>query len=97
VSQQLEDANMRREIMESGLQDINNAAIAPEAVAKIALSTWPPLPPVIHGDDPQKGRFGGLPARSGRSLKANVAKSGSIPEFYNVTIWVESDDPQKIR
>lgn len=95
VSQQLEDTNVRREIMESGLQDINNAAIAPEAVAKIALSTWPPLPPVIHGDDPQKGRFGGLPARSGRSLKANVAKSGSIPEFYNVTIWVESDDPAK--
>lgn len=50
--------------------------------------------PIIHEDDPQKGRFGGKSENNGRVLKAEVKKS-SIPEFYHVKIWVESTDAAK--
>ncbi|MEX2233634.1 MAG: YEATS-associated helix-containing protein [Cyclobacteriaceae bacterium] len=55
-------------------------------------STIPVLPPITNMDDPQKGRFGGLSSRNNRALKAKVAPS-NLPDFYAVTIWVESEDP----
>jgi hypothetical protein len=54
----------------------------------------PQIGPVTIKDDPQKGRFGGKSENNGKALKASVVKS-TIPEFYNVTIWVESTDPTK--
>ncbi|TFF37267.1 YEATS-associated helix-containing protein [Mucilaginibacter psychrotolerans] len=51
----------------------------------------PQIGPVTVKEDPQKGRFGGKSENNGRALKASVIKS-SIPEFYNVSIWVESTD-----
>jgi hypothetical protein len=54
----------------------------------------PKIGPVTVKDDPQKGRFGGKSENNGKALKASVEKS-KIPEFYNVTIWVESTDQTK--
>lgn len=59
-----------------------------------AAPNLPTLPPITHPDDPQKDRFGGSPRNGHKTLKANV-KPSSIPDFYNVEIWVESDDPEK--
>ncbi|WP_343701045.1 YEATS-associated helix-containing protein [Chitinophaga sp.] len=52
------------------------------------------LPPIKDPNDPQKGRFGGKPERNGRRLSASV-KASAVPGFYNVTLQVESTDPQK--
>ena len=49
--------------------------------------------PVTVPEDPQKNRFGGLPFRNNRTLKAKV-KESAIPNFYDVQIWVESTDPE---
>ena len=56
-----------------------------------AAAIKPQIGPVTVGDDPQKGRFGGKSEVNGRALKAKVEKS-LIPEFYNLSIWVESTD-----
>lgn len=50
------------------------------------------LPPVTNFDDPQKGRFGGKAENNFRALRAQVLPS-HIPDFYSVTIRVESTDP----
>ncbi|MEO6980417.1 MAG: pYEATS domain-containing protein, partial [Mucilaginibacter sp.] len=55
----------------------------------------PMIGPVTVPDDPQKGRFGGESESNGRVLKASVVESKYIPEFYNLSIWVESTDKDK--
>jgi hypothetical protein len=93
ISQQQEDEKVRTEIKESGLKEIlERGAVSPKAAAAMQISTLPILPEVTHPDDPQKGRFGGSPRRNGRTLKAAVSES-QRPNFYNVVITVESDNP----
>ena len=93
ISQQQEDEKVRTEIKESGLKEIlERGAVSPKAAAAIQISSLPILPEVTHPDDPQKGRFGGSPKRNGRTLKASVSES-QRPNFYNVIITVESDNP----
>jgi hypothetical protein len=95
ASQQIEDEKVRQEIAESRIKEVEEkTGGGPEAArAQVtALLPLPALPPVTHPDDPQKDRFGGSPKRNGRTLKATVSKS-FVPNFYNVSIWVESDDP----
>jgi hypothetical protein len=53
----------------------------------------PDIGPITHPDDPQKGRFGGVAEKNFRRLAAAVKKS-MIPNFYSVSIWVESTDPE---
>ena len=53
----------------------------------------PHLPPVTVKNDPQKNRFGGKSVNRDRALKATVTPSGT-PDFYDVTIWVESIAPE---
>jgi hypothetical protein len=48
---------------------------------------WPLLPPVIHFDDPQKGRFGGQSQANGKKLQAEVSSS-VLPAFYSVQLSV---------
>jgi hypothetical protein len=55
----------------------------------------PQIKPVTVKDDPQKGRFGGESENNGRALKATVTERKDAKELYDVTIWVESTDPQK--
>jgi len=50
--------------------------------------------PIIHPDDPQKGRFGGKSEHNGRALRAIVGEE-NFYGFFQVTIWVESTNSQE--
>lgn len=52
------------------------------------------LGPIIHTDDPQKGRFGGKAESNGRKLSAIITETAD-PEWFNVSIKVESTDSAK--
>ncbi|WP_131724392.1 YEATS-associated helix-containing protein [Chryseobacterium indologenes] len=49
------------------------------------------LPPVIHANDPQKGRFGGKSCVNGKTLSVEY-DSYIIPGFLNLTIKVSADE-----
>ncbi|HEY9002752.1 MAG TPA: YEATS-associated helix-containing protein [Mucilaginibacter sp.] len=69
------------------------ANVIPQVVPKnmLVAGQLPQIGAITNPDDPQKGRFGGKSVNNGRALKATVTNS-LIPDFYNVTIWVESTD-----
>ena len=70
------------------------ASLEPANKKNAARHIKPQIGPITVKNDPQKGRFRGKSENNGRALKASVIES-SIPEFYNVTIWVESTDANK--
>jgi hypothetical protein len=57
------------------------------------------LPPGVDPEDPQKGRFGGVPERDGRRLTARVKTLGD--DWFELTLTVEStalpDAPLRFR
>jgi hypothetical protein len=60
-----------------------------------AISDRPPAPgPVVHSDDPQKDRWGGLDTRSGRAARA-VLESVERDIFY-FSVTVEATDGSKL-
>jgi hypothetical protein len=88
---QAEDAQkVSKELRESLLAD-------PVSAEKLSLvpAVLPTLPAVTHPDDPQKGRFGGKPEVNHKRLKADVKESDDYPDYYDVAIWVESEDRTK--
>ncbi len=66
--------------------------VASMAKSHMSLPILPPLPPVIHANDPRKGRFGGKSENNFCRLLAEVNPS-DVPNFYHVKLWVESTDP----
>lgn len=63
-----------------------------QIVAKKLDSSAPPvLGPILHLDDPQKGRFGGKQENNFRRLSAKV-KSTNIPGLFSIGLMVESTD-----
>lgn len=94
ISQQREEVKVRNDLTQNILANFQQEAdVRPVGQRAEPIIILPVLPPVMHPEDPQKGRFGGSSERNFRALKAEVKKS-YIPDFYNVTIWVESVDPQ---
>ena len=92
-SQRQEEEQIRRKILTGYRAEANkNILEEPSSVAKRPAIAWPVLPAISNPDDPQKNRFGGSAKRNGRSLKAGISIS-AIPSFYDLTLWVESDDP----
>lgn len=49
------------------------------------------LPPVIHEDDPQKGRFGGREVANGRRISATVEPSALRSDWCIVTVVVHPE------
>lgn len=94
ISQQKEEVKVRNNLAQSIIANFQQEA-DPNLAGRRAesITILPVLPPVTHSNDPQKGRFGGRSENNFRSLKAEVKKS-YLPAFYDVTIWVESTDPQ---
>ncbi|MEO6631531.1 MAG: pYEATS domain-containing protein, partial [Mucilaginibacter sp.] len=77
-------------------QALQTASFAPIMQKSMTAATIKPqIGPITVQDDPQKGRFGGESESNGRVLKASVVESKYIPEFYNLSIWVESTDKDK--
>jgi len=72
------------------------ANVIPQVMPKnmLVAGQLPQIGNITNPDDPQKGRFGGKSVNNGRALKATVTKA-LIPDFYNVTIWVESTDSER--
>jgi hypothetical protein len=58
--------------------------------SRAAASKPPSPPPVVHPDDPQKGRWGGVQEHSGRGLGARLQEYDD-EEFY-VDLFVHSTD-----
>jgi len=90
ISQKIEDENLRNELTQEKISSFQSKNNAPNE--KLSIPVLPVLPPVIHSDDPQKGRFGGKSENNERRLSAEVSGS-SIPGFYNVKLIVESTNP----
>ncbi|GAB4016937.1 hypothetical protein GCM10028808_47010 [Spirosoma migulaei] len=64
---------------ESSLNDLK------KKVAAVLVDT-----PVIHDDDTQKGRWGGLASLNNRALRASVLPSAKYSGYFDVTIEVAS-------
>jgi hypothetical protein len=68
-----------------------SAVATPDVTAQAFPSDQPPNPgPILHPDDPQKGRWGGMSARDGRTVRA-VLESVEDETFY-FSVVVESTD-----
>jgi hypothetical protein len=78
-------------------EDLKSALNALSTIEPIKFSSelLPKIGPITNPDDPQKGRFGGKSENNGRALRAKVKKSPFIPDFFDVSIWVESTEPEK--
>lgn len=93
MSQKLADVDLRKQLLEEKAEELKTiVATNPDGMPTIELPLLPQLPPVIHPNDPQKGRFGGKPESNFRRLAAEVTTS-AIPNFFHVKLWVESTDP----
>lgn len=93
ISQKQEHAEVVKKLMEEKTVQLQTKAISnPEVLKHVSLPIIPELPPVIHPDDPQKGRFGGKAENNFRKISADV-KSSHVPDFYKVVLVVESTDP----
>jgi hypothetical protein len=90
ISQQQEDENIRATLTEKTIKEIARTS----TVTNVDLPILPVLPNVLHPDDPQKGRFGGMTENSGRKLSAEV-KESTRPGYYNVKLIVESTDQSR--
>ena len=92
ISQQSEEQKVRTSIASDQLRSFQTeVANNPATPMHVMTSPIPILPPILHPDDPQKGRFGGKPEKNNRKLTAKVTES-ALPEYYNVEIVVESTD-----
>ena len=94
ISQQQEETQLRFEMISANAENFTEIARTDPAQAARIINPLPNLPPITVEDDPQKGRFGRNPVRNNRRLKAQVKWSG-IPDYYNVTLIVESTDEAK--
>lgn len=93
ISQQQEEEKLRTTLTQDRIKDIQlSGDINIESLHAISNPVIPVLPPVIHPEDPQKGRFGGKSENNERRLSAAV-KSSLIPNFYKVELIVESTNP----
>jgi hypothetical protein len=50
---------------------------------------------VVHDDDPQKGRWGGLAVSGSRRLSATVERSARRTDWFDVTLRVVSLEPER--
>lgn len=89
ISQEIEDQSVRKDITKEAVIASRNAA---PGFDQVEIPLLPTLPPIIHPEDPQKGRFGGKSENNERKLSARV-KESSVPNFYNVELVVETTNP----
>ncbi len=84
---------MRKKVQANNLENLESFELDTRTTKsnKSTATVIPSLPAITHPDDPQKGRFGGLPERNDRKLSAKVEHS-SFPDFYKVSLTVESTD-----
>jgi len=83
------------------VNESNNAEFKPierinanEELEKIVLELLR-IHEIKVGDDPQKGRWGGLSESNSRKLEAVVTKSATIKNFYDVKFTIRSTDSAK--
>jgi hypothetical protein len=91
ISQKKEHEEIRKHLLHEKTEEIKLKVSNPDL--DISFPVIPELPPIIHPDDPQKGRFGGKSERNFRKLDADV-KPSSNPNYFHVKLWVESTDPE---
>jgi hypothetical protein len=92
ISQKQEDDKIRNELVHEKIRDFQDNTDVPATERQLEMLILPVLPPIIHPDDPQKGRFGGKASNNDRKISATV--SGSIiPGYYKVEITVETTNP----
>jgi hypothetical protein len=84
IQEKLVDAGGSKKMDDSQLK--NELAISRTATANPSSADYL--------DDPQKGKWGGRPENNGRKISAAVLGS-IIPNFYEVTLTVESTDKDK--
>jgi hypothetical protein len=89
ISQQEEEKKIRGTYLEETFKSLT----AKGDFRDLSETTLPTLPAISVPTDPQKGRFGGQSLVNDRKLSAQVIKS-NIPQFYKVTITVESTNPK---
>lgn len=96
LSQLQEHRKVTKKLLKEKTEEYKSDAMRnPDKTTDITFPMIPQLPPVLHTDDPQKGRFGGKAVNNNRKLSASVTAS-SIPNFYKVQLVVESTDPANI-